>query len=81
MEITPLDEDELTFALLKESDLDNHLRNGNKEKKAEEKVEKKTDLNNDDKTEQPLAVTDYQLNEALNLLKGLHIASQSSTAM
>lgn len=59
------DESNLVLAILKEADLDNHLANGNgaKENKAGGK----------DDADKPLAVSDYQLHEALSLLKALHI--------
>ncbi|MEN8169261.1 MAG: S41 family peptidase [Pseudomonadota bacterium] len=56
---------------LKEADLSGHLENGNGKKKVES--EKKSD------DEESLASSDYALNEALNLLKGLTIL-QSRTA-
>jgi carboxyl-terminal processing protease len=62
--------------LIKEADLTRHLSNGNKEKKDEnagEKAKKPADG-------EPLASTDYVLNEALTLLKGLHILQQSRAA-
>lgn len=77
--IAPMDvkniKDNMDFALLKEADLDNHLSNanGDKEVKSKNMSAKDKELL---KKNQPLAVRDYQLNEALNLLKGLHIARQ-----
>jgi carboxyl-terminal processing protease len=62
--------------LIKEADLTRHLSNGNKEKKDEnagEKAKKPADG-------ESLASTDYVLNEALTLLKGLHILQQSRAA-
>lgn len=53
------------FAPIKEADLVNHLSN--------EKASKKGDLKTDEKPEEALAVQDYPLNEALNLLKGINI--------
>ncbi len=56
---------------LKEADLSKHLENGNGTKE-EKKTEKPT-------TEgQSLAVSDYQLYEALNLLKGLTLLKEAS---
>ncbi len=64
---------------LREADLRDHLENGNgKEKKNDKKSDKKSstengkdkDKNNDKKDSQK---EDYQLNEALNLLKGVNI--------
>ena len=57
---------ERTFDPIKEADLSGHLSNGNGKKKPS--ADKK-----DDEKEEPLAQTDYQLYEALNLLKGLAI--------
>ena len=63
------DKDALEMVLLKESDFDNALQNGG-ESTAASKVD-----NNKDHDNQPLASKDYQLHEALNLLKGLSIVS------
>ncbi len=57
------------YGPLKESDLVNHLTN--------EKSPKKGDPKADDKSEEALAVQDYPLNEALNLLKGINIVKQT----
>lgn len=57
------------FGPLKESDLAHHLTNDKTQKKGEQK--------SDDKTEEALAVQDYPLNEALNLLKGIYIVRQN----
>ena len=51
---------------IKEADLSRHLSNGNGEKP-------KTSQNKEEEEEQSLAEKDYQLYEALNLLKGLAI--------
>jgi carboxyl-terminal processing protease len=56
---------------LKEADLSKHLENGNGVKE-DKKTEKPTTK------EQPLAVSDYQLYEALNLLKGLTLLKEAS---
>ncbi|HHJ15358.1 MAG TPA: S41 family peptidase [Gammaproteobacteria bacterium] len=60
---------ERTFEPVKEADLSGHLSNGNghKPKKSSDKGKDK------DKQEKSLAQRDYQLYEALNLLKGLAI--------
>jgi carboxyl-terminal processing protease len=63
------------FDMVKEADLSGHLQNGKAEKKAEEKAGKKDDKGDKEK-EESLASKDYQLYEALNLLKGLHILQQ-----
>ena len=57
------------FSPIKEADLVNHLNN--------EKVQKKDDQKAAEKSEEALAVQDYPLNEALNLLKGINIVRQS----
>lgn len=59
---------ESAFDPIKESDLSGHLMNGDGDKSG-----KNADEKNGDKEEQPLAQSDYQLYEALNLLKGLAI--------
>ena len=56
------------FGPLKEADLHNHLGN--------DKAAKKDGVKADDKAEDALAVQDYPLNEALNLLKGINIVSK-----
>ncbi len=63
------------IAILKEADLGNHLENGNGQKNVSTNTT--SNKKNTKKGKQPLAVKDYQLNEALILLKGLHIARQS----
>jgi carboxyl-terminal processing protease len=64
---------ERSFEPIKEADLSGHLSNGNgkKSKKNVSKDEGK------EKEEEPLAQTDYQLYEALNLLKGLSIQRET----
>ncbi|MDD5035718.1 MAG: S41 family peptidase [Methylococcaceae bacterium] len=57
------------FGPIKEADLTNHLSN--------DKSHKKGDAKSEDKAEEALAVQDYPLNEALNLLKGINIMRQS----
>jgi carboxyl-terminal processing protease len=56
---------------IKESDLTGHLDNGSKE--SEEKGEKNKTKKKEKNNEASLAETDYQLYEALNVLKGLAI--------
>lgn len=58
---------------LKEKDLARHLTNGDSEKNTTSKKDSKTEPGKND-----LAETDYQLFEALNLLKGLSITQQLS---
>ncbi|BBA36597.1 carboxyl-terminal protease [Methylocaldum marinum] len=55
------------FSPIKEADLVNHLENGN------QKMLKKDETQDGDKSEEALALQDYPLNEALNLLKGINI--------
>ncbi|GMQ87941.1 MAG: proteolytic complex protein CptA [Gammaproteobacteria bacterium] len=70
---------EHTFEPIKEADLSGHLTNGNG-KKPKKKVDH-TDVDKDkadkDKPKESLAQTDYQLYEALNLLKGLSIQRET----
>ncbi len=58
---------------LKEADLSGHLANGNGKKKPDQSDDGAEDkAKKEEKSKQkPLAVTDYQLYEALNMLKGL----------
>jgi carboxyl-terminal processing protease len=60
---------ESSFEPIKESDLSGHLMNGNGKKPGKKDGEKTRDK----EEEKSLAQTDYQLYEALNLLKGLAI--------
>lgn len=55
---------------LKEADLSGHLQNGNGKSETKQKASAK------DKDKAPQAAKDYQLGEALNLLKGLAILNQ-----
>ncbi|MGD8644147.1 MAG: S41 family peptidase [Chromatiales bacterium] len=57
---------EESFRPLKEADLSNHLDNGSA-------GDDDAQAGEDDESTETLAQRDYQLNEALNLLKGLHI--------
>lgn len=57
------------FTPLREQDLSKHLENGNA--KTDTEVEKEPAEKDEEKP--PLAVTDYPLSEALNLLKGINI--------
>ena len=59
------------FAPIKEADLVNHLENS----KAPKKEETKTP----EEKEEALALQDYPLNEALNLLKGINIVRQPAS--
>ncbi|RKZ99837.1 MAG: peptidase S41 [Gammaproteobacteria bacterium] len=66
------------FKPLREQDLSGHLENGNGETKSTtEDADEDIDAAADEATEAdeaaPLAVTDYPLSEALNLLKGINI--------
>lgn len=58
------------FSPVKEADLSGHLDNGSEEDSADE------DEDNAETREESLAKRDYQLHEALNLLKGLEILSR-----
>ncbi len=57
--------------IVKESDLSGHLDNGQKQQ--DKKSSSKNDKKKDDDEEPSLVETDYQLYEALNVLKGLAI--------
>lgn len=63
-----------TLNMLKESDLSGHLENDNGE---DSKSKKKNDK--EEKEVVALVKSDYQLYEALNMLKGLHILSSNKT--
>lgn len=72
------DSSNIILALIRESDLDNHLGNGNvtEKQKAAEAQEKNAKAHAAHLDEsKPLASRDYQLHEALNLLKALNIVS------
>ena len=72
LEIPAQEEDKNAWSALKESDLSGHLQNStDKEEMEQEKETSGATPANDNVS--PLAMTDYQLNEALNLLKGLVI--------
>ncbi|MBS0288956.1 MAG: S41 family peptidase [Proteobacteria bacterium] len=60
---------------LRESDLQGHLDNANKEKKEKEIKDSADSMPNTQDNNKPLVNQDYQLNEALNLLKGLVLTS------
>jgi carboxyl-terminal processing protease len=62
---------------VKEKDLPNHLANGNGDAETESSSDSASTT--DSKTDTiDLATTDYQLNEALNLLKGINILGLKS---
>ncbi len=70
LRVAEVEKDE--FSPLKESDLTRHLKNGSSD------TDNKPEIGNSDNVEdkeQPLASKDYQLNEALNLLKGIALLS------
>lgn len=81
IEVEPLrvarDESAEGMMSVKEADLTGHLSNGNKSKKKEQ--EKVKDKDKEQAEQENLASSDYVLNEALTLLKGLHILQQSQT--
>ena len=60
---------------LREADLRDHLDNGNG-KKSDKAKEDKSGKNEDKADEEDITKNDYQLNEALNLLKGVNIVRQ-----
>lgn len=64
------------FSPLKEADLNKHLENGS----AKESKPKKQIGNKKEDETKPLAERDYELYEALNLLKGMVILSQRSAS-
>ena len=62
---------------LREADLRDHLENGNGKKPADgEKKDKETTKKESEAEEKEKLKNDYQLNEALNLLKGVNIVNQ-----
>ena len=69
---------ESTFEPIKESHLSRHLENGNGKPSKEDRKKKvdKTDKGDKEGDEESLARTDYQLYEALNLLKGLALQQE-----
>ncbi len=72
--------EEPEFAPVKEADLSRHLENGTEKSDKESKKESDTEAaeaEEEDQTMAKLAKQDYQLYEALNLLKGLYILKQS----
>ena len=72
------DKSNLVLALIKEADVDNHLGNGNKKEANAKKPEANNAQAADTAPNQPLAVSDYQLHEALSLLKALNIVSATN---
>ncbi|OUR73010.1 peptidase S41 [Methylophaga sp. 41_12_T18] len=60
------------FSPLREQDLSGHLENGNGNAETEAKDESAKAVE-EEKNEAPLAVRDYPLSQALNLLKGINI--------
>ncbi len=64
------------FAPLKESDLARHLENGNAKEKNNNKAKAKAD---DKDSNSSLASQDYQLSEALNLLKGIALLTHKGS--
>lgn len=82
------DTDNMNMVVIKEQDLAAHLANGNQHDKsapatvvaAQTAPAVLVDKDKAAKDAQPLAVTDYQLNEALNLLKGLNAVAPKREA-
>ncbi|MDH5389323.1 MAG: S41 family peptidase [Gammaproteobacteria bacterium] len=74
LKVTEADTDKISR--LKESDLGNHITNPNK---TDEEIEKENQAEEENgKNKKVLATEDYQLHEALTLLKGLDILSHKS---
>ena len=72
--------DEDAIPTVKESNLARHLQNHDTE--SDQKDSEKTDVESPasaDESTESLATTDYELYEALNLLKGLAILNRKST--
>ncbi|MCX4189728.1 S41 family peptidase [Methylophaga sp. OBS3] len=66
--------EESEFTPLREADLSHHLINGQKPEETEDATDAEMDnLTAEEKKELPLAVRDYPLSQALNLLKGMMI--------
>ena len=61
---------------LREADLRDHLENGNGKKSEKTTKDEKTGKKEDKPDEKDKLKDDYQLNEALNLLKGVNIANK-----
>jgi len=66
--------DDNSLASIKESDLSNHISNPNM---TDEEIKKSEQESKKDKSDKVLATEDYQLHEALLLLKGLTILDRS----
>ena len=62
---------------LREADLRDHLDNGNGKKSDKAPNDDKSGKNEDNADEEDITKNDYQLNEALNLLKGVNIVRQN----
>jgi len=62
---------------LREADLRDHLDNGNGKKSDKTPKDDKSGKNEDEADEEDITKNDYQLNEALNLLKGVNIVRQN----
>jgi len=70
--ISPLENND--FNPLREQDLSGHLENGNGNAETEAKAkDDSAEAVEEEKVEAPLAVRDYPLSQALNLLKGISI--------
>ena len=76
LELSKKDDDE-AVQRLREADLRDHLDNGNGKKSDKSSKEDKSGKNEDDDEEEDITKNDYQLNEALNLLKGVNIVRQN----
>ncbi len=73
------DNSNMILAIIKEADLDNHLSNGNAKENTKQNSSNSTIIKKTHEENQPLAVSDYQLHEALNLLKALSVVSSQHT--
>lgn len=81
----PTDRADPNAFLVREQDLQGHLANGNKEatepvKEKEKTKDKTAEKGTADPKETALIYTDYQLHEALNVLKGLTLQNEAHTA-
>ena len=64
------------FQPLREVDLSRHLENGLLEESDETPADAEVDIDEEEAKKQPLALRDYPLSQALNLLKGMNIMSK-----
>ncbi|HSR61966.1 MAG TPA: S41 family peptidase [Gammaproteobacteria bacterium] len=80
--VTVAKADDEFSSIIKEADLSGHLENGNVEDEVDVTIEVEEDTEEDGKAEEkkekkiPLSISDYELYEALNVLKGLVILKE-----